>query len=81
MTPAYPSRDLDADSRFCAHHAAAMNSIGHAGDRWKMLPAYWQRHLEAKARLYSRAGDAAAACGDGGPVSPVYTPAPSAGEP
>lgn len=26
---------------------------------WKMAPENWQAHLEAKARLYGRAGDAA----------------------
>lgn len=30
-----------------------------AAERWRMPPEDWQRHLEAKARLYGRAGDTA----------------------
>lgn len=78
--PAYPSRDLYAFAAHCESRVRVVSFDDGAHDRWKMPHEAWKRHLEAKARLYLRAGDTATGVADGGPPSPAYIPA-AEGEP
>jgi hypothetical protein len=50
------STDLYALATFHAGRAAAVPLNEGAAKRWRMSPEDWQRLLEAKARLYERAG-------------------------
>lgn len=71
MIAAYPSRDLYALAHYAASSAAAVPLNEGAAQRWLAAPETWQRHLEAKARFYTRCGDSARGCADGGPPTPI----------
>lgn len=53
------SNDLYAFATYYERSAEAVPLIEGAEALWRMPPGDWQKYLEAKARMYGRAADAA----------------------